>query len=70
VLLCFEFWKLLCLKRTCLWLCALGEEDGRLLFLFYINMLSVISGLVTTIITGVTVASGSVYHYSPRNTKW
>ena len=39
-------------------------------FLFYINMLSVISGLVTTIITGVTVASGSVYHYSPRNTKW
>jgi hypothetical protein len=39
-------------------------------FLFYISMLSVISGLVITIITGDTVASGSVYHHSPRNTKW
>jgi hypothetical protein len=34
VLLCFEFWKVLCSKRTWSWLCAFGEEDGRLLFYF------------------------------------
>lgn len=48
----------------------LGKRMAGLFFLF-INMLSVIiSGLVTTIIRGDTVVSGSVYHYSLHCTKW